>query len=113
MIESGDESADLANDKNEHEQAMNDYCSDSHNERSEHEQLIDENIQPPSQSSTSICNIPSVSVYSNMLKQYAKQHSYLVHDVPDDGDCWFSSVAYQLQSVGHDVDKSTLRQNGS
>ena len=32
-----------------------------------------------------------------------------VHDVPGDGDCLFSSVAYQLQGVGH-VTKSSLRQ---
>ena len=33
-----------------------------------------------------------------------------MHDVPGDGDCLFSSVAYQLQRLGHNVNKSSLRQ---
>ena len=52
----------------------------------------------------------SVSVYCNMVKQFAKQHGYLVHNVPGDGDSLFSSVACQLQRLGHDVNKSSLRQ---
>ena len=45
-----------------------------------------------------------------MLESFARQHGFLVHNVPGDGDCLFSAVAYQLQNVGHDVNKSTLRQ---
>ena len=101
--------ANSASDKNEHEQAIDNSGSDSHNEHGEHEKLM--NIkQHPDLSNASICENSSVSVYCNMLKQYAKQHDHLVHDIPGDGDCLFSSVAYQLQRVGHNINKSSLRQ---
>ena len=59
---------------------------------------------------TSVNTSNHVSVYTNMLESFARQHGFLVHNVPGDGDCLFSAVAYQLQNVGHDVNKSTLRQ---
>ena len=46
---------------------------------------------------------------TNVLEQFARQHELVIHDVPRDGNCLFSSVAYQLQNVGHDVNASTLR----
>ena len=97
---SEDECADSANDKSKHEQSMDNLSNDSHSEHVEHEQLMD-NEQLPNQ---------SVSVYCNMLKQNAKQHGYSVHNVPGDGDCLLGLLAYQLQRVGHNVNKSSLRQ---
>ena len=52
----------------------------------------------------------SVTHYSHVLQVYARNHGLTVHDVLRDGDCLFSSVAYHLQNVGHNVDASTLRQ---
>ena len=60
------ECANSANDKNKHEQAMDNSISDSHNEHGEHEQLMD-NKQLPSLSIISIRDKSSVSVYCNML----------------------------------------------
>ena len=51
-----------------------------------------------------------VAVCANMLDSFARQHGLSVHNVPGDGDCLFSSVAYQLQNIGHDVNSSSLRQ---
>ena len=47
---------------------------------------------------------------TNVLEQFARQHELVIHDVPRDGNCLFSSVAYQLQNVGHNVNASILRQ---
>ena len=52
----------------------------------------------------------STSDYANTLEVFARQYGFLVHDVPGDGDCLFSSVAYQLQNVGYHVNKDNLRQ---
>ena len=41
------------------------------------------------------------------LTRIAKENGYIIHDVPADGDCLFSSIAYQLQSSN--IDKHTLR----
>ena len=52
-----------------------------------------------------------VSRYTYVLKVFAREHRYGIHDVPSDGNCLFSVCAYQLQSIGHDVvDASSLRQ---
>ena len=40
------------------------------------------------------------------LKAYAKEKGFVIHEVERDGDCLFSSVTYQLQSI---VNKSELR----
>jgi len=44
-----------------------------------------------------------VSHYANVLESFASEHGLRVHDVPRDGNCLFSSGAYQLQNMGHDV----------
>ena len=31
---------------------------------------------------------------TNVLEQFARQHELAIHDVPRDGNCLFSSVAY-------------------
>ena len=51
-----------------------------------------------------------VSHYANILESFVRQHGLAVHDVPRDGNCLFSSVAYLLQNTGHLVDVVTLRQ---
>ena len=64
--------------------------------------------------SADLLNVPSdsdpVSVYAKVLTEFVREHGLAVHDVPRDGNCMFSSVAYQLQNIGHDVNESTLRQ---
>ena len=51
-----------------------------------------------------------VSHYTDVLKVFAREHGYDIHDVPSDGNCLFSACAYQLQSIGRDVaDASSLR----
>ena len=51
-----------------------------------------------------------VSHYANVLESFAREHGLRVHDVPRDGNSLFSSVAYQLQNMGHDVNENVLRQ---
>jgi len=51
-----------------------------------------------------------VSHYADVLESFARDHGLRVHNVPRDGNCLFTSVAYQLQSVGNDVNESSLRQ---
>ena len=44
------------------------------------------------------------------LRAFAKENGYVVHDIPSDGDCLFSTIAYQLKSVGlQNIDKCELR----
>jgi hypothetical protein len=44
------------------------------------------------------------------LSQIAKHHGFIVHDVPADGDCLFSAIACQLESIGIDnINKDALR----
>ena len=50
-----------------------------------------------------------VSHYAD-LESFARDHGLRIHNVPRDGNCLFTSVAYQLQSVGNDVNESSLRQ---
>ncbi|XP_064402301.1 uncharacterized protein LOC135348074 [Halichondria panicea] len=52
----------------------------------------------------------SISVHSQLLGQFVGEHGLVIHDVPGDGNCMFSSVSYQLQHLGHDVNASTLRE---
>ena len=51
-----------------------------------------------------------VSHYVDVLESFARDHGLRVHNVPRDGNCLFTSVAYQIQSVGNDVNESSLRQ---
>ena len=45
-----------------------------------------------------------------ILRGIAFRHGFTVHDVPADGDCMFSAIAYQLASIGlSDIDAHTLR----
>ena len=48
----------------------------------------------------------------NMLEQVARENGFAIHNVPYyDGDCLFSSIAYQLEPIiACNVDKSKLRQ---
>ena len=75
---------DSASSMNQHEQPMFDPDNDRH------EQPMHENEQLPS---------TSVSLYAYLLKQYAKQHGYSVHDVPGDGDCLFSLMCTGLDKL--------------
>ena len=46
-----------------------------------------------------------------MLKTLADQNGFTIHDVPHDGNCMFSAIAYQLQSIGIcGIDASKLRE---
>ena len=46
------------------------------------------------------------------LETIASQNGFTIHDVPADGDCMFSAIVYQLNSIGIcDVDSCVLRQN--
>ena len=47
----------------------------------------------------------------NFLERVARENVFAIRNVPYDGDCLFSSIAYQLESIAAcSVDKSTLRQ---
>ena len=47
----------------------------------------------------------------NLLERVARENAFAIHSVPYDGNCLFSSIAYQLGSIAAcTVDKSTLRQ---
>ena len=47
----------------------------------------------------------------HQLKVLAHENSYVIHDVPYDGNCMFSAVSYQLQANGVcSADSSELRQ---
>ena len=45
------------------------------------------------------------------LETVASQNGFTLHDVPADGNCMFSAIVYQLNSIGIHVDSHTLRQN--
>jgi hypothetical protein len=48
----------------------------------------------------------------NVLEQVARENSFAILDVPYDGDCLFSSIAYQLEpTIACSVDKSTFNYN--
>ena len=63
-----------------------------------------------SNASTSNSSDP-VSHYTNILVEYARQHGLSVQEVPQDGNCLFSSIAYQLQNFGHDINASSLERS--
>ena len=45
------------------------------------------------------------------LEQLARENGFSIHDVPYDGNCMFSAIAYQLKSIDIcSVDSSNLRQ---
>ena len=47
----------------------------------------------------------------NVLEQVAGENGFAIHNVPYDGDCLFSSIAYQLEPItACSVNKSKLRQ---
>ena len=51
------------------------------------------------------------SIALQQLKAVAKQNSFIIHDVPLDGNCMFSSISYQLQANGvYSGDSIELRQ---
>lgn len=57
-----------------------------------------------SQSNATTYTVPStlaeeVAVASNTLKALAQQNGFTIHDVPRDGNCQFSAIAYQLEFV--------------
>ena len=45
------------------------------------------------------------------LTRIAKENGYIIHDVPGDGDCLFSSIACQLQSYNIVVKAKCLTNN--
>ena len=67
-------------------------------------------VQQGSNRSTSSEASDPVSHYASVLESFAREHGLTVHEVPRDGNCLFSSVAYQLCNVGHDVNEKSLRQ---
>ena len=44
------------------------------------------------------------------LETIASQNCFTIHDVSADGDCMYSAIVYQLNSIGIHVDSQTLRQ---
>ena len=47
---------------------------------------------------------------SNILETLASTNGFTIHDVPYDGDCLFSTITYQLQSIGiYNGSKDELR----
>ena len=47
----------------------------------------------------------------NVLEQVARENGFVIHNVPHDGDCLFSSIAYRLEPItACSIDKNTLRQ---
>ena len=90
----------------EQPEAMDD--SSNEPESNNHEQLV--NTYGDNVSNDEQCISNPVIICTDMLKAFVKQYGFSVHDMPGDGDCLFSAVAYQLQNVGHNVNKSSLRQ---
>ena len=46
----------------------------------------------------------------DVLSSVASRNGFTIHDVPADGDCLFSAIAYQLPSIGiYDIDADSLR----
>ena len=53
------------------------------------------------------CSIENVG---NVLNSIASRNGFTIHDVPANGDCLFSAIAYQLPSIGiTDIDADNLR----
>ena len=49
------------------------------------------------------CSLPETEpfiVASNALEQLPYENGFAIHNVPSDGNCMFSAIAYQLQSMG-------------
>ena len=47
---------------------------------------------------------------NDVLSSIASRNGFIIHAVPDDGNCLFSAIAYQLASIGiPDIDANTLR----
>ena len=56
-------------------------------------------------------NEDALSTAVHKLQTIASQNGFTIHDVPYDGNCMFSAIAYQLNSTGVcGVDSSRLRQ---
>ena len=55
------------------------------------------------------CNDPLLLAI-HKLETIASQNCFTIHDVPADGDCMYSAIVYQLNSIGVHVDSQTLRQ---
>ena len=57
------------------------------------------------------CKTDPFTVASTALEQLAHENGFAIHNVPSDGNCMFSAIAYQLHSLGICViDSSALRQ---
>ena len=79
---------------------------DKDHEPSSTEQPMDTECSP---SSLSVDN-DALTIASNALERLARENGFTVHDVPYDGDCLFSAIAYELESIGLcSVNKSELR----
>ena len=51
------------------------------------------------------------TIASSALEELARENGFLIHDVPYDGNCMFSAIAYQLKSIDIcSVDSSKLRE---
>ena len=55
------------------------------------------------------CNEPLL-LAMHKLETIASQNGFTLHDVPADGDCMYSAIVYQLNSIGIHVNSQTLRQ---
>ena len=62
--------------------------------------------------SSIVCNDSSpFTVALRELEALARDNSFTIHDVPYDGNCMFSAIAYQLQSSGIcNIESHELRQ---
>ncbi len=58
----------------------------------------------------SVLNDGNLITLFNTLRSKAKANGFIIHDVPGDGNCLFSSVSYQLPSIGmQPISSATLR----
>lgn len=74
----------------EHSECMNERSND--NVMNEQSDCTD--VEFSSSGNTGECRL--VSWCYNLLKEFAGVHGLIVHNVPADGNCLFSSVIYQL-----------------
>ena len=73
-------------------------------------QTMQQQTSSSQQISSACTSQPSdpVSGCADVLQSLARQHGLSMHDVDRDGDCLLSSLAYQLQALGYDVNTSSL-----
>ena len=64
--------------------------------------------QPPKEAHAG--STDDITTAFDTLKVAAAEIGFSIHEVPRDGDCLFSAIAYQLHSIGlQNIDAQTLR----